>query len=62
MFILLAAALAIIGFNEQNGTPQLAQNGAVYMGTDGQAGGNMEGKETRFGICLLYTSDRKCAL
>ena len=55
MFILLAAALAIIGFNEQNGTPQLAQNGAVYMGTDGQAGGNMEGKETRFGIAASST-------
>ena len=55
MFILLAAALAIIGFNEQNGTPQLAQNGAVYMGTDGQAGGNMEGKETRFGSAASTT-------
>lgn len=50
MFLMLAAALAIIGFNEQNGTPQIAQDGAVYMGTDGQPGGNMEGKETRFGI------------
>lgn len=50
MFLMLAAALAIIGFNEQNGTPQIAQEGAVYMGTDGQPGGNMEGKETRFGI------------
>ena len=50
MFIMLAAALAVVGYNEQAGTPQLAQDGAVYMGTEGQAGGNMEGKETRFGI------------
>lgn len=55
MFIMLMAALAVIGFNEQNGTPQIAQNGAVYMGTDGQAGGNMEGKETRFGIAASST-------
>ncbi|MBT9777105.1 potassium-transporting ATPase subunit KdpA [Clostridium sp. MCC353] len=55
MFIMLAAALAIIGFHEQNGTPQLAQDGAVYMGTDGQSGGNMEGKETRFGIASSAT-------
>ena len=50
MFIMLAAALAIVGCSEQAGTPQIAQDGAVYMGTEGQAGGNMEGKETRFGI------------
>ncbi|MEG0766839.1 MAG: potassium-transporting ATPase subunit KdpA, partial [Clostridia bacterium] len=31
-------------------TPQLAQNGAVALDTIGQAGGNMEGKEARFGI------------
>ncbi|MCC8027143.1 MAG: potassium-transporting ATPase subunit KdpA [Clostridium sp.] len=50
MFIMLAAALAVVGYNEQAGTPQLAQEGEVYLGTEGQAGGNMEGKETRFGI------------
>lgn len=55
MFIMLAAALFIIGYNEQAGTPQAAQNGAVYIGTDGQAGGNMEGKETRFGIAASAT-------
>ncbi len=31
-------------------TPQLAQDGAVYMGQEGQSGGNMEGKETRLGV------------
>lgn len=51
MYIMLIAFLAIIAVNEQNGTPQLAQNGAVdIISTDYQAGGNMEGKESRFGI------------
>ena len=55
MFIMRAAALAIVGCSEQAGTPQIAQDGAVYMGTEGQAGGNMEGKETRFGIATSGT-------
>jgi len=55
MFIMLAAALAIVGCSEQAGTPQIAQDGAVYMGTEGQAGGNMEGKENRFGIATSGT-------
>ena len=56
MFLMLVAALGIIAFNEQAGTPQLAQNGAVDIaaGAD-QAGGNMEGKETRFGIATSST-------
>lgn len=55
MFICLVAALAIIGVNEQIATPQLAQNGAVDLSTVGQAGGNMEGKEARFGIATSST-------
>ena len=35
---------------EQVATPQLAQNGAVDITTRDQPGGNMEGKEARFGI------------
>ena len=50
MSVLLVAALVAIAVFEQAGTPQLAAGGQVYMGIDGQAGGNMEGKETRFGI------------
>ncbi len=50
MFICLCVALACIAVNEQNGTAQLAQNGTVDMSMADQAGGNMEGKETRFGI------------
>lgn len=56
MYIMLVAFLAIIAINEQNGTPQLAQNGAVdIISTDYQAGGNMEGKESRFGIVQSAT-------
>ena len=49
MFLLLAAAVAFTGMNEQRATPELAQPG-VNTTMVGQAGGNMEGKETRFGI------------
>jgi K+-transporting ATPase ATPase A chain len=55
MFLMLAAALAAVGYYEAEGTPQLSQNGAVDLGTTGQAGGNMEGKETRFGIAASST-------
>ncbi len=50
MFICLVLALGVVAANEQIGTQQLAQNGMVDMSMTGQAGGNMEGKETRFGI------------
>ncbi len=50
MFICLCIALGCIAVSEQTGTVQLAQNGAVNMTETCQAGGNMEGKETRFGI------------
>lgn len=56
MMIMLAAAMGICAVNEQAGTPQLAQNGAVAIdAVDGTAGGNMEGKETRFGIASSVT-------
>lgn len=55
MFICLAIALSIIAVNEQAATPQLAQNGAVDLSMVDQAGGNMEGKETRFGIATSST-------
>ncbi|MEA5003189.1 MAG: potassium-transporting ATPase subunit KdpA [Christensenella sp.] len=56
MLIMLVAFLSIIGFNEASGTPQLSQDGAVSMeATDSQAGGNMEGKESRFGIATSST-------
>ena len=56
MFILLVIFAGIIALNEHAGTPQLADGGAVNIEmTDGQAGGNMEGKESRFGIASSST-------
>ncbi|MGV2644380.1 potassium-transporting ATPase subunit KdpA, partial [Clostridium perfringens] len=55
MFSILLIALAIIAVNEANATPQLAQNGAVDISSIHQAGGNMEGKEARFGIAASST-------
>lgn len=56
MFILLVIALSAIAVSEQLGTPQLASAGAVDLSaSEGQAGGNMEGKEARFGIASSST-------
>lgn len=56
MFILLAACLGIVASQEHAATPQLAQSGAVdVIAGDGMPGGNMEGKETRFGIATSST-------
>ena len=55
MFILLVAALLIIAVNEHQATPQLAQGGLVDLSMTDQAGGNMEGKESRFGIASSST-------
>ena len=55
MFLCLVFALSVIAVNEQGATPQLAQNGNVDISMAGQAGGNMEGKETRFGIASSAT-------
>lgn len=62
MLIMLVAFTAVIGVNEQLGTPQLASDGAVEIAAPGDAGsvpfspgGNMEGKETRFGITTSST-------
>lgn len=56
MLILLVFFIGVIAVNEHAGTPQLADGGAVNIEmTAGQAGGNMEGKETRFGIASSST-------
>ena len=55
MFLCLVVALSCIAVTEQVGTSQFAQNGAVNMSMAEQAGGNMEGKETRIGKQLLMT-------
>ena len=56
MTLVLIAALSVVAINEHQSTPQLAQNGAVQITAEqGYAGGNMEGKETRFGIATSST-------
>ncbi|PWM38184.1 MAG: potassium-transporting ATPase subunit KdpA [Clostridiales bacterium] len=55
MFLCLVLALGVVALNEQLATPQLMQGGAVDVSAVGQAGGNMEGKEARFGIAASST-------
>lgn len=55
MFLVLSVCLGVVLFNEMQATPQLAQNGAVSTSFINQSGGNMEGKETRFGIASSGT-------
>ncbi len=65
MFVLFAAgAVAAITF-EQQGNPQFAALGVDQAASATQAGGNMEGKETRFGIAdsglfATITTDASC--
>ncbi|WP_252225580.1 potassium-transporting ATPase subunit KdpA [Clostridium sp. ZBS2] len=55
MGIMLVVAMGIVGINEQIATPQMALNGQIDLSTINQAGGNMEGKEARFGIATSST-------
>ena len=55
MFLCLILALSVIAVNEQVATSQLYQDGAVNISVENQAGGNMEGKESRFGIASSST-------
>ncbi|MEG0229023.1 MAG: potassium-transporting ATPase subunit KdpA [Oscillospiraceae bacterium] len=55
MFVCLVLALTTIAVNEQLATPQLVQNGQVDISAVDQSGGNMEGKESRFGIASSST-------
>jgi K+-transporting ATPase ATPase A chain len=50
MAAMLLIILPITVTAEQAGTPMLSQAGIAMQATPGQSGGNMEGKETRFGI------------
>ncbi len=50
MLVLFVPLLFLSAWSEQQGTPQLAKAGADQTPGPGQSGGNMEGKETRFGI------------
>ncbi|MBV8975322.1 MAG: potassium-transporting ATPase subunit KdpA [Sinobacteraceae bacterium] len=50
MTVLFLALLAVLDWNEQRGNPLLAALGVEQTPSATQAGGNMEGKETRFGV------------
>ena len=50
MTLLFVALLAVCVVQEQSGNPTLARMDVDASASDVQAGGNMEGKETRFGI------------
>ena len=63
--ILLIIGLAVAMPAEQAGNPMVAKAGANVAATNYQAGGNMEGKEVRFGISdsVLFatlTTDTSC--
>lgn len=55
MFLMLVVALSSIALSEQSAPTALIQNTAVDTSMVGQAGGNMEGKEARFGIATSST-------
>jgi len=50
MVILFVSLLSVAAYNEQRGNPLLTGLGVDQSASATQAGGNMEGKETRFGI------------
>lgn len=55
MMIVLVFAVIGTAVSEQNATPQMENSGTVDVSTNDQAGGNMEGKESRFGIASSVT-------
>jgi len=62
--LFVAGAIAAVHF-EQQGNPQIAALGVDQAGSATQSGGNMEGKETRFGIAAsalfaTITTDASC--
>ncbi|MBI1813507.1 MAG: potassium-transporting ATPase subunit KdpA [Deltaproteobacteria bacterium] len=50
MTLIFVVFLAVCVWSEQRGTPRLAALGADQIASNLQSGGNMEGKEVRFGI------------
>jgi K+-transporting ATPase ATPase A chain len=50
MTVLFVAGLSTCYWAEAKGNPNVARQGVTTAATTGQPGGNMEGKETRFGI------------
>lgn len=67
MFVLFVAGAIAAMHYEQQGNPQLASLGVDQSVHAGQAGGNMEGKEVRFGIAdsalfATITTDASCGV
>ena len=65
MAVLWLGGVFVAYHYEQKGTPMLAKAGIEMTATDTQPGGNMEGKETRFGIAnsalfATVTTDASC--
>jgi K+-transporting ATPase ATPase A chain len=65
MSILFLAGVAVAYSSEQAGNPNLARLGIETQATAAQPGGNMEGKEVRFGIAdsalfTVVTTDASC--
>jgi K+-transporting ATPase ATPase A chain len=58
MLVLFAVSVGVMYGFERAGNPNLTRAGADQVASDTQAGGNMEGKEVRFGIAssALYGS------
>jgi K+-transporting ATPase ATPase A chain len=50
MLLVLLPSICAVNVLEQHGTPALAASGVDLAASDAQPGGNMEGKELRFGI------------
>ena len=50
MLVLLVPMIVLAYYSEQHGNPLFAQHGIDQIASPTQAGGNMEGKEARFGI------------
>jgi potassium-transporting ATPase potassium-binding subunit len=50
MLLIFTVLAAVAFYSEQQGNPLIARQGIDVMESPLQAGGNMEGKETRFGI------------
>jgi potassium-transporting ATPase potassium-binding subunit len=49
MGVILVSAFGVVAWQEQQGNPALVTTGASQVSTATSAGGNMEGKEARFG-------------
>jgi K+-transporting ATPase ATPase A chain len=65
MAILFLMGVAVCTWSEQRGNPMLARVGANEVASAAQSGGNMEGKEVRFGIVdsalwAAVTTDTSC--